>query len=362
MIPAPLVVFGEDWGGHPSSTQHLVSRLVADRDVLWVNSIGMRRPRLDRHDILRVGRKLAAAWARPAPNALAAVGDAPRPTVATARAVSWPGSPLVEALNRRLVPASLRGHLERLPGGRPIVWSSLPTAAPVIDRLGARAVVYYAGDDFSALSGVDHGPVARLERSLPGARTRVLPHGCDIALFDAPVLRARDLPTDRPVAGFYGSLSDWIDVELLAATATLLPDWHFFLIGAIRCDVGPLARLANVTLAGPRPHGELPAYCRHWTASLLPFRDNAQIAACNPLKLREYLAAGRPVISTVAFAALEPYREKIRLATKPSDLGAALREALAEPDGLCAERRAAVAGESWEARSATVSGWLSELG
>jgi hypothetical protein len=61
-VSADLIMFGEDWGALPSSTQHFAHELVADRKILWVNSIGLRRPRLNRHDLLRLARKLTGAF------------------------------------------------------------------------------------------------------------------------------------------------------------------------------------------------------------------------------------------------------------------------------------------------------------
>jgi glycosyltransferase involved in cell wall biosynthesis len=330
-----LVVFGEDWGGHPSSTQHLVRRLSGQRRVVWVNSIGLRRPRLDRADLARLGRKL----------------------LALVRRVPMPGHPVARRVNRGLFRRLLRDA--RVRGGvqRPVLWLSLPTAVDAIGSADERAVVYYCGDDFAALDGVDHAPVARLEED---HKTHLVEHGVDFERFATPTPRAADLPTDRPVAGFYGSLSNWLDVELLAATAQRLPDWRFVMIGPERTDLAPLRRLANVTLLGPRDHATLPGYAQHWDAALLPFRDTAQIRACNPLKLREYLAAGRPVVTT-EFPALDGYRDLVRVADSPEAMATALEAARAEGLARVEERRARVADQSWDRRAADVAALLDAL-
>ncbi|HEY5789985.1 MAG TPA: glycosyltransferase, partial [Gammaproteobacteria bacterium] len=314
---------------------------------------------------------------RPRP-AAAAAGDGPRPQVVAPRAVPLPGNPLARALNRRLFRGLLARATARAGIRRPILWLSLPTAVDAIGAAGERAVVYYCGDDFGALAGVDHAPVARLEAELvaradlvlaasqalaarfPPHKTRLLEHGADVGLFSTPVPRAADLPNDGPVAGFYGSLSDWLDLELLAGAARLLPDWRFVLVGPQRTDLGALAGLANVQLLGPRPHQALPAYAQHWDAALLPFRDTAQIRACNPLKLREYLAAGQPVVST-EFPALDGYRDLVQAVATPAELAAALQAARAEGRTRAAERRARVAAQSWEARAAELERLLAAL-
>jgi glycosyltransferase involved in cell wall biosynthesis len=258
-----------------------------------------------------------------------------------------------------------------------VLWTSLPTAAPLLGALGERGVVYYCGDDFGALAGVDHAPVLRMERDLvlradlvlaasdelaarfPAHKTRLAPHGVDVDLFGAPAPAPQDLPAGKPVAGFYGSLADWIDVDMLASAARSMPDWNFVLIGPVQTDVAPLQGMANVRLLGPRPHADLPGYVQNWTVSLLPFRDNAQIRACNPLKLREYLAAGAPIAAT-PFPALAPYEALLSVAHSPAAFASAIRIA-AEDGGRNAARRARVAEESWDARAAAVSHALEAL-
>ena len=359
-----LVVFGEDWGRHPSSTQHLVARIAADHDVLWINSIGLRRPRLGGGDLKRVATKLAG-WVRPEPSYPVATPE--RLSVVSPRAVSWPGSGMVDAVNRVVLAGQVRARLHERGMARPILWTSLPTVAPLVGMLGECALIYYVGDDFGALTGVDHAPVSAMERTLaeradvviaasnvianrfPAAKTLVVPHGVDLDLFSAPAPRPADLPVGRPIAGFYGSLSDWIDVALVAEAARRLPHWDFVLIGPVRTNVTALRSLANVRLLGPKPHGALAAYAQHWSVSMLPFRDTPQIHASNPLKLREYLAVGSPIV-TAPFPALEAYRPLVTVCPYGGDWAAALLEA--EKDGhRNAERRRAVAGESWDVRA-----------
>lgn len=365
----PLIVFGEDWGGHPSSTQHLIQRLGEDRKVVWVNSIGLRRPRLT--DLGRVINKVRAMM-RSNPESSSGSVAATLDSVVSPRAISWPGNRLAAAFNRRSLPKQIKPILKRLDHKRPILWTSLPSAVEAIGTMDELAVVYYAGDDFSALAGVDHRPVARQEARLaeiadiiiaasdkiaqrfPRGKTFVLPHGVDYDLFTKPTARADDLPNDgRPVAGFYGAIDDWFHTQMLAETAARMPDWHFALIGPVRTDVTALRTLENVHFLGPRPHHMLPAYSQHWTASLIPFLDNEQIKACNPLKLREYMAAGRPIVAT-DFPAAKPFADFIRSADTSETFETQLRDIAESGDDLCAGRREAVKNQSWDARAREV--------
>lgn len=374
-MSSAIVAFGEDWGGLPSSTQHIVGRLAQDRDVVWVNSLGLRRPRLSRRDFARAAAKIRGAFG--GGKTTAEVIKPERLSVLHPRVLSWPGNRVAGLANRIVLGAQLRESIAARGLRKPIFWTSLPSAAPLVGAFEHGPLVYYCGDDFSALAGVDHRPVAALERALaaradlilvasealaqkfPAGRTVVLPHGVDFEKFADPAPRAEDLP-HGPVAGFYGSIADWVDVELIARCAQNMPDWTFVLIGKVETDVGALSGLGNVKLLGPRPHDALAGYCQHWTVSLLPFRDTPQIRACNPLKLREYFAAGAPVAASVDFPALAPYRDLLRLPEGQRDFAATILAAAGDSLSM-PDRRARVAAESWDARAQTVNALLETL-
>ena len=370
-----MIVFGEDWGGLPSSTQHLLRHLSESRKVVWINSIGLRRPTLNRRDIGRAWRKLTATRRAPGKSAGKPVNE--NFHILHPRTLPAPRHPLTRKIAGGLLAAQIRPLVQKAGLQSPIVWASLPTAIDAANRLDGSALVYYCGDDFSALAGVDHTTVAARESELvekadliiaasetlserfPPDKTHLLPHGVDYRLFATPAPRADDLPNDgRPIAGFYGSLSEWLDLELLQKTIAKLPDWHFVFIGKPVIETEPLSRFPNVRLLGERRHEQLPGYAQHWTASLLPFRDTPQIRACNPLKLREYLAAGRPVVST-SFAALKPYRHHIHTVTDAGSMAGALQKSARQ--SLDISRQEAVGDHTWSARAVQVEQWLEAL-
>lgn len=380
MSTADLIVFGEDWASHPSSTQHLIRHLPGVRRLVWVNSIGMRRPRAGMADLGRVFRKLRRAIL--GKKTVGQKPEANRPSLAM-RVVQplvlpMARSRLGRALNRTLLAQSVGGAARAEGLRRPVMWTSLPSAVDALGALGEHAVVYYCGDDFGALAGVDHEAARAMEAELaagadlifaaspalaarfPAGKTHLLPHGVDHALFSTPAPRAADLPDDAPVAGFYGALADWIDVELIAETAKLLPHWRFVLVGPEQTNVAALRQCPNVTLLGARPHDELPRYAQHWTAGIIPFRDNAQIRAANPLKLREYLAAGRPIVAT-EFPALDSYRHLLSTADGAPAFAMALEASRFDPAGAVELRQASVADESWQARAAQAATLIDRL-
>lgn len=334
-----MLVFGEDWGHHPSSTQHLIKHLINEQEIVWVNSLGLRRPRLNLRDIKRLLIKAKAIFAAKQtynmnPNSC--------PLIVNPIALPFPGSKVARWVNKYLLSSKLLPVLNEDKTSRPILWTSLPSAVDVVGKLGERAAVYYCGDDFAALDGVDHTPVAKMEQELadkcqliitasskladkfPANKTVVLPHGVDYELFSKPQPKAIDLP-NGPVAGFYGAIAGWFDQQLVVETARRLPDWSFVLIGPVLTDISALLAEPNIKIFGARPHGELPTYSQHWDLGLLPFKRNEQIHACNPLKLREYLAAGSPVVST-DFPALDGYRDLIKVSNCAEGFASLIKE------------------------------------
>ncbi|WP_279467251.1 hypothetical protein [Aeromonas veronii] len=181
-----LVVLGEDWGQHPSSTQHLIKRLLPDYQVLWVNSIGMRCPRFTLHDLTRIVRKLGAVLrgARHAGSQSVAPSEVRSPRVLPPLALPLPGSRLAGKINGHWLATQIRRQLPEL--DRPLLWISLPSAVDLIGKLDERAVIYYCGDDFSALAGVDHQAIAHCEARLV--------EKADLILATSPALASRFPP------------------------------------------------------------------------------------------------------------------------------------------------------------------------
>jgi glycosyltransferase involved in cell wall biosynthesis len=132
-------------------------------------------------------------------------------------------------------------------------------------------------------------------------RVHYIPHGVDHAHF-ARALDAGPLPDElraipEPRIGFFGLIHEWIDLPLLAALADRAP-YSFVLIGEAKVDLGDLTARPNVFHLGRRSYDSLPDYCRGFHAAIVPFRTNELTRSVNPVKLREYAAAGLPVVSS----------------------------------------------------------------
>jgi glycosyltransferase involved in cell wall biosynthesis len=303
-----------------TNQQHLMSRLATDNRVLFVESLGLRRPRLAGSDVRRIGRRL-------------------RRGVAPPRAVDGLHvlSPLVLPLHDRPWARHLNAWLLRRQVGRaarrlglrqPLLWSYVPQAEALVDSLRPSQVVYHCVDDIAAQKGVAADAfraaearfVARadlvlasapeLSRRMRGLGARVLdaPNVADTARF-AQALEPGDVDAavaalPRPRLVFTGAVvATKLDLPFLGDLAAARPDWSLVLVGPVGAgdpatDVSALAAAPNVHLLGPRRYKDLPAVLRGAEAGLIPYAINDLTRSVFPMKVYEYLSAGLPVVST----------------------------------------------------------------
>jgi glycosyltransferase involved in cell wall biosynthesis len=374
-----IVCFAKDWGGDPTSKNHIMGLLSARNRILWVNSIGIRRPGLNKRDLRRLVEKLRGGLGgcrRVAPNI----------HVFSPLVIPLPEVRPVVRLNNLLLSASLRATCRRLGLGRPILWSFLPNVGGLVGKLRERAVIYHCVDDYAEFRGMASTALRGLERQLlavadlvftssePLWRERVrqnpntfyIPHGVDVAHFSRALDPGLAIPSDlegmpRPIVGFVGAVADFVDLELIAEAARARPEWSFALVGRWITDLTAVKGLPNVHLLGQRPYDALPAYCRGFDVGVIPFRINALTLRANPLKLREYLAAGLPVVSTL-LPEVARYDGLVRIARARGDFVGEIERALNERDEAHIQRRlSAMRQESWDRRVEEFSERVSQL-
>ena len=370
-----IVCFSNDWDGDPLSKMHLMRLAARHNRVLWVSSVGNRAPRATSRDLRRMGRKLQQAF-----GGLKEVEA--NIHVLSPLALPVYGHDWIRRVNGVALAGQVKRAMRQLGMSRPIVISFLPGAAPAVSHLDALLRVYYCVDEFSAFDGAG-AAIASLERELIARsdlvicsaerlvrakkkqhpRVELVRHGVDVAHFSHAVQPGSsvselvaDLP--RPVLGFVGLMAEWVDQELLGALADHYPHGTVVIVGREDCDTTALRLRRNVLFVGRRPYTELPSIMKGFDVALVPFRDNELTLAANPLKAREYLAAGLPVVSTPI-----PEVERLgacRIARGPEGFIAAIDAVLAEGAGPSAARSATMATESWESRWDEVAALLAE--
>jgi UDP-galactopyranose mutase len=178
-----------------------------------------------------------------------------------------------------------------------------------------------------------------------------LPSSVDVAHFArARVPRSEGEPADQapipgPRLGFFGVVDERMDIDLLAAVADARPHWQIVMLGpVVKIDPANLPRRANVHWLGMKKYDELPAYLAGWDVALLPFARNASTRFISPTKTPEYLAAGKPVVSTSIRDVVRPYGEQglVSIADTPADFVAAIESYLGETDETRSTRGARV--------------------
>ena len=311
-----ILCFSNDWQGDPLSKMHIMRILARDNRVLWVNSLGNRAPTASRYDAARIVKKLRSV--------AEGIREVERNVfVLTPLALPIFGSRAAGRLNRALLTLQL-GHAMRALGfQQPIVWAFLPSAEWAATGLDRKLLVYHCVDEFSAFPDAPRRAIAEAEERLARAadlvitssepllhskrqlnpRTVLVRHGVDLAHFARALDPSTPIPADvaglpRPIFGFFGLVAQWIDLGLISKLAASHPTSSVVLLGAVRTNVEELARLPNVYLLGRRPYEDLPGYCKVFDVALVPFRIDRLTFNASPLKVREYLAAGLPVVST----------------------------------------------------------------
>jgi UDP-galactopyranose mutase len=157
----------------------------------------------------------------------------------------------------------------------------------------------------------------------------------------------------EPRIGFFGVIDERLDRELLHDVAARCPGWHFVLVGPVaKINPRDLPSLPNIHYLGQKAYAELPRYIAGWDVAILPFARNASTRFISPTKTPEYLAAGKPVVSTSIADVVRPYGDEklARIADTPESFIEAIREALSDqPSQWLPRADAFLAGNSWDA-------------
>lgn len=267
-----------------------------------------------------------------------------------------------------------------------VLWYSTPMALPFTRGLAPAAVLYDCMDELSGFAGAPPDLVEleaellrRADVVLTGGQSlyeakrgrhpsvHAFPSSVDVAHFAA----ARERPPEpadqaaipRPRLGYAGVIDERMDLDLIAELARLRPAWQIVLVGPVaKIDPARLPRGPNLHWLGQKPYAELPAYLAGWDVALVPFARNAATRFISPTKTPEYLAAGRPVVSTSIRDVVRPYGELglVHIADTPAGFVSAAEACLAEGAGGARQDRAdaLLSQTSWDRTWAAIEGLL----
>jgi glycosyltransferase involved in cell wall biosynthesis len=292
-------------------------------------------------------------------------------------------SVLLNQFNYDLYFSGLRRQLAQLPGDEVVVWLSHPLHLPALERLPERRLaVYDWTDDWTAYSQLPVADRAELERA--GDRmlreadlvltvseslrqkaaavnrgTFFAPNAADFDLLSKAADPAHPAAPEvarlsRPVIGYLGQIGENIDYALIRDCVAQRPGWSFVFVGPVwatrQAEVDELKQYGNVHFLGGKPHRTLPDYFRGFDACWMPHLNNALTRSMDPTKLYDYLASGKPIVSTPV-AGTERFAEVVRFGESADELIAELDSALNENGAGAAARLEAARRNSWPLRA-----------
>ena len=257
---------------------------------------------------------------------------------------------------------------------RPVLWVYYPSIVPALKSMDYSLLCYDCVDDFSKFSWnpalyssleerlieqsdiifVTSRRLMRLKKK-PRQKPHLVPNGADVkhfskALDDTTACPHEIMMLRRPVIGFVGAIYEWVDLNLIKSLCRLRPHWSFVLVGPKGAGVYSLKGPENLYMPGKKEYKDLPGIIKAFDACIIPFKLNDLTASANPVKLYEYLAAGKPVVSTPIPEVLV-YKDVVSIARGPEEFIRALEKAISENSPEDVQERLRVAREnSWEVR------------
>jgi glycosyltransferase involved in cell wall biosynthesis len=370
---APLIVFSDDWGRHPSSCQHLISQLLPRRRVVWLNTIGTRPLKLNWYTVKRAGEKFKQWFSRSRDQQDAVAS----PTLRVINPRMWPSfrSGLGRRLNRRLLLHSIRPIAEAMPVA-PIVITTIPLVGDLVGEFPASRWVYYCVDDFGVWPGLDGRTLRDIEAELVpkvdtviavsttlqahiamlGKPAHLLTHGVDLEHFCGG-----NLDGAGGSVLFWGVIDRRMDLGYVRRLGERLADHgHELVFVGPQDDPDPkLFRIPGVRVTPSVPYEKLPSLAASASALIMPYADLPVTRAMQPLKLKEYLATGKPVVVR-KLPATEPWADCCDVCDSPEQFADAVLNRLKNgvPNSQAAARER-LTQESWAAKAAQFEQWIS---
>jgi len=308
-----LFFSSDDWdSGLKTSKYHLASGLSKKNRVVFIESIGLRKPQAKKRDFKRMFVKIRK-WLK----GLRKIDE--NLYIFTPLVIPLHSNKLAHKFNVVSLKLQIVYIKKKLGIKNPLYWTFLPNTVELLKPFSQK-LIYYCVDNMSAFKGVDGESIAGMDRELTRLakvvfcvsqpiyeRKRVLnkntyymPHGVNFTHFsNNHRLKPKELiDIPGPIIGFYGLISyDWIDTQLISFIAKVHPEWSIVMIGKIDMDFKELPKRENIYYLGPVDYERLPSYGRFFDVAIIPFKRNDLTYHCNPLKVYEYLAMGKPVVS-----------------------------------------------------------------
>lgn len=367
---------GGDWWYHNRGhiDMQLMRRFAKLGTTVYVNSVVVQKP------VLRHGKRLLGKVIRKTKSIFRGLQKVDAgfwvysPCSLPVHHIAW-----ARHLNTRVLQLQVLWVTRKLGISNPVVWLTCPAATDLALTIKKNKLVYQRADRWEEFPNVDKGVVLCYDRKAKSEadltifvssklyeeeRTQCknalcLDHGVDFEMFataeDDKGLREDVATIARPVVGFFGGIDDHtFDVEFIKKVVDMLPQLNFVFVGSVSANCDGLLSKKNVWMLGQKSYEQVPHYGKYFDVAIMPWQQNRWIQVCNPIKLKEYLALGKPVVST-PFAELQKYRDMVYEAETPKEFAKCIRKALAEDNAeRIAARRRTVELHSWDSKAQLV--------
>jgi glycosyltransferase involved in cell wall biosynthesis len=364
-----IIFFGSDKWEYPGLQQTIMKLLSQNNRILFVNPLGTRKISIKFSEFGIYFNRAMRIFQR-YPNHSDEVSK--NINFCNPWMIPFVYNGTIMKLNKSIMHAQFSRLLSRLEFDQYILWVGTPTAASFLDIFDPILVIYNPVDRYSEFSFVDSTKIARYERHIASRADAIIctadairkdlepynshcftvTHGVDVKHFHS-AFQNNGVPEDMkdipgPIIGFIGGLADWVNFDLLLDVANRYPDASLVLIGKTSPEVRGLEKLesqSNVYFLGYKNYKVLPEYLKQCTVCLIPYVINERLMAVDPIKLREYLALGKPVVS-VDLPEVRKLQDVVYIGDNNKDFVEKIGPAMTENNSSLTEERIRVAWRS----------------
>jgi glycosyltransferase involved in cell wall biosynthesis len=374
-----IIIFGSDKWEYPGMQQTIMRLLSRHNRILFVSPLGTRKISIKFSEIGIYSKRALRMFKRDNHHG----GESSNGVFfCNPWMIPLVYNKMIMQFNRSLMQAQFSGLLSRLAFDEYILWIGTPTAASFLDLFEPTLLIYNPVDRYSKFSFVDSEKIAEYERVVASRADAIIctadairrdlepynrhcftvTHGVDVNHFHS-AFRKNGVPEDLrnipgPIIGFIGGIADWVNFDLLLEVSRRYPDANLVLIGRTYPEVRGLERLKmqpNIHFLGQKDYKVLPEYLKHFSVCLIPYVINERLIAVDPIKLREYLTLGKPVVS-VDLPEVRKLQEVVYIGKNNEDFVNKIGKALKENDPGTIEDRIRVAWKSdWGAKIEEIS-------
>lgn len=368
-----IIAFSKEWDNDWTSNHHVLTYLAKNNKVLWINSIGTRSP----------GLSSGKDWKRIIKKVFSFLKGTKKinSNLFVLTPLVWPFQRLafLQKLSFYLLTLQIRLVAKRLKMKDFQLWTFLPTAESFIGKFREKISVYYCTDHWQSLAFTSEAEIAQEEKKLLekvdivfavskflyeekkkfNSNTYLSSHGVNEIFFQSKekLKKPEDLgKIPGPILGFYGWLRDTIDQDLVYELSQEYPQASIVLIGKVSGDFSKLKNRSNIYFLGQKPYAELPSYAAYFDLGIIPYQMSKELMiATNPVKFREMLALGIPVVVT-DMDEVKAYKDVCWVAENREEFSKSIFEALGPEGKKRVELASSLAAkETWQERVMQIS-------